>query len=183
MGVMYVICPGTDGLARASFAEALASRWPEADVEVHADPVYPTRSVTWTIARGQPPDRWLDGSLDQAGQASYLRGHPELVADYALWLRAARTATCHRQRCRRRAAPSPASNNRLGGGLVHQLKDAALNLIHKSRLFLDRLIWNPILSTSRHSSPPARFDIRLECDYPPWMRQAPGERRRPRAAR
>ena len=92
MGVTYLICPPEQTswhVDLASFAGALPSPWPQADVDIPAGAVNPTRAVTWTIASAHSPDRWLGGSLDQAGQASYLRGHPELVADYALWLRVA----------------------------------------------------------------------------------------------
>jgi len=88
MGEMYLISPpgATDWrLDQGRFVAGLVLRWPGADVGVFDSAIAPVRAVTWFI---RSSERWLNGSLDQAGQASYLKGDAHLVAEYAVWLRA-----------------------------------------------------------------------------------------------
>lgn len=87
--MFYVISPPdtTDWhLDGDAFSRDLVERWP--NVTFHPpEPDYPTRLVVWSIPDPEGGDRWLDGSLDHAGQAHYLRGNLVLAAEYAGWLR------------------------------------------------------------------------------------------------
>ncbi|MGB6453874.1 MAG: hypothetical protein WBH47_05205 [Streptosporangiaceae bacterium] len=86
MSSFYILCPPTPcswQLDPGQFARDLQSRWPEAKI-ARADG--PVNAITWEIAASS--HSWLDGSLQLDGQTSCLRGDPELIADYVLWLRA-----------------------------------------------------------------------------------------------
>ena len=64
-------------------ADALASRWPQARLSTGH---LPTDAVTWELNPGA--GAWLDGSIHTDGQACYLRGDPDLLADHILRHRA-----------------------------------------------------------------------------------------------
>jgi hypothetical protein len=81
----YVLCPPAPTQWRCNldaFRAALARRWPGAVVSSSSGP---TRAVAWELHRGG--SSWLDGSIDQDGQACYLRGPPELIAHFVVWFR------------------------------------------------------------------------------------------------
>lgn len=60
----------------------LSKRWPGVAVSQSEEH---TRAVAWELYLGGP--QWLDGSIDQGGEACYLRGSPDLIADFVIWFR------------------------------------------------------------------------------------------------
>jgi hypothetical protein len=95
MAVLYSLGPpeSTDWcLETDGFVAALSQLWPAADIAISGSDALPqSPSVTWSVRNWSgdeevPP--WLDGSLDHARQTSFLRGDPDLVAEYILWFQA-----------------------------------------------------------------------------------------------
>ena len=87
--MFYLISPPetTDwGLDQDAFSQDLVSEWPAVRLSP-PEPDSPTRSVVWAIDDPEGGSRWLEGSLDRAGQAHYLRGDLALAAEFAGWLR------------------------------------------------------------------------------------------------
>jgi hypothetical protein len=81
----YVLCPATPTEWHCDLDAlqiGLGKRWPGVDV-THSDEQ--TRAVAWELYLGGP--HWLDGSIDQDGEACYLRGSPDLLADFVVWFR------------------------------------------------------------------------------------------------
>jgi hypothetical protein len=60
----------------------LPKRWPGVDVS-RADER--TRAVAWELYLGGP--QWLDGSIEEDGEACYLRGSLDLIADFVVGFR------------------------------------------------------------------------------------------------
>ena len=87
--MFYVISPprATDWhLDHAAFSHDLVSEWPAVRV-LPAEPDSPTRSLVWAMDDPGGGSSWIEGSLDRAGQAHYLRGDLALAAEFARWLR------------------------------------------------------------------------------------------------
>lgn len=88
-GMFYVISPpeSTDWhLDHDAFARDLVSEWPRAKIS-SPEPDAPTRSLVWSIEDPEGGSNWLEGTLDRAGQAHFLRGDLTLAAEFAHWLR------------------------------------------------------------------------------------------------
>jgi len=87
--LFYLIAPPERSgwhLKRSAFARAIEAELPQARFS-RPDPLSSTRSIVWDIPDPQGGSRWLEGSLDQAGEAVYLRGDAGLAAAFATWLR------------------------------------------------------------------------------------------------
>ena len=76
------------------FERALRKRWPDAILS-RPIPVSDNEwsgGVQWSLGLVPDPSSrsaglWLDAQLNRDGQATALKGHPALIADYTLWLR------------------------------------------------------------------------------------------------
>lgn len=83
--MVMALCPPASTEWRCNldvFRIALARRWPGAFINQGDEP---TRAVIWELRRYT--SFWLDGSINQDGQACYLKGSPALVADFVTWFR------------------------------------------------------------------------------------------------
>jgi hypothetical protein len=71
-----------NGAATWMLQIGLPKRWPGVDVS-RADER--TRAVAWELYLGGP--QWLDGSIEEDGEACYLRGSLDLIADFVVGFR------------------------------------------------------------------------------------------------
>jgi hypothetical protein len=85
VSAFYVLCPPAPSEWHCdldALAVALSQRWPGAAVSRSDDR---TRAVAWELYPNQ--QQWLDGSINQDGSACYLRGTPDLIAEFVSWIR------------------------------------------------------------------------------------------------
>lgn len=85
MSSFYVLCPPAQTEWRCDLDAlqiSLSTRWPGVAVSRSEEQ---TRAVAWELYLGG--SQWLDGSIDQDGEACYLRGSPDLIADFVIWFR------------------------------------------------------------------------------------------------
>lgn len=87
--LFYVISPPERNgwrLNHEDFARHVAANWPSARFSP-PDPHSTTDAVAWDLPDPHAGAHWLKGSLDREGEAVYLKGDIELVAEFDTWLR------------------------------------------------------------------------------------------------
>ena len=85
--MFYVVTPPADTswhVDRQTLVKLLRSGWPDIDVRLAEAGSPAARDVVWRVRVGSDE---MEGSQDRAGQAHYLEGPPEAVAQFAAWWR------------------------------------------------------------------------------------------------